>query len=62
MAFSEGKVVTKCTLAMACEDVLDAAILAKPAEPVCQKMPALAARALHDDHPVLIGSLAEGLG
>ena len=47
---------------MARKDVFDAAILPKPAEPVCQKMPAFAARALHNDHPVLVGSLAERLG
>ncbi len=54
--------VPEFTLAVARKDVFDAAILAKPAEPVRQKVPAFAAWALHDDHPMLIGSLAERLG
>ena len=47
---------------MACQSLFDAAILAKPAQPVCQQMPPLAVGALYNDHTILIGLLAEGLG
>ena len=54
----------KCpaTLAMARQGLLDAAVLAKPAKPIRQEVPALAAWALHYDDSLLIGVLAEGLG
>lgn len=52
----------KLTLAMACQSIFDAGILAKPAQPVCQKVSPLAAWALHNDHTIFIGLLAEGLG
>ena len=56
------KYTAKLTLAMACQSIFDAGILAKPAQPVCQKVSPLAARALHNDHTIFIGLLAEGLG
>ena len=50
------------TLAMACQSIFNAGILAKPAQSVCQEVSPLAARALHNDHTILIGLSAEGLG
>ena len=56
------KDTAKLTLAMACQSIFDTGILAKPAQPVCQEVSPLAARALHNYHTIFIGLLAEGLG